>query len=140
MMRASMICFLLLCFLTAGAQDTTAVKLAVDRLQKALVERDTVVMKQLFHPDLQFGHSNGWVQTKRDAIEDARSGALVYRQFDRQSITIQMFNKRAVVKERMEVKGARNGTEFNIKLFVLQQWVKTKKGWQLMMRQSAKQG
>ncbi|MCU0381843.1 MAG: nuclear transport factor 2 family protein [Chitinophagaceae bacterium] len=140
MKRLSLIAFFVVACLAVEAQDTTAVKEAVDRLQKALVERDTVVMKQLLHQDLQFGHSNGWVQTKRDAIDDARSGALVYRQFDRQSITIQMFKKRAIVKERMEVKGARNGTEFNIKLFVLQQWVKTKKGWQLMMRQSAKQG
>ncbi len=40
----------------------------------------------------------------------------------------------------MEVTGNKGGTDFKIKLFVLQQWIKTKKGWQLWIRQSAKQG
>jgi hypothetical protein len=139
-MRAWLLGFFMVSVLVAGAQDTTSVKQALDRLQNALVARDTVEMKKLMHQNLQFGHSNGWVQTRKDAIDDAASGALIYHQFNRQSLSIEMFGKTAIVKEWMEVKGNRKGTDFNIRLFVLQQWVKTKKGWQLMMRQSAKQG
>ena len=138
-MRRSFLFLLLVFSLRVSAQDTTAVKAALDRLEMALVARDTGTMKQLLHHNLQFGHSNGWVQTKRDAIEDAKSGALVYGRFDRQSLTILSYGKTAVVREWVNVNGTRNGTEFNIKLFVLQQWVRTKKGWQLVLRQSARQ-
>lgn len=138
-MRKSFLFLLLACSLRMSAQDTTAVKAALDRLEMALVARDTGTMAQLLHKDLQFGHSNGWVQTKRDAIEDAKSGALVYGRFDRQSLTILSYGKTAVVREWVNVSGTRNGTEFNVKLFVMQHWVRTKKGWQLMLRQSARQ-
>jgi len=33
-----------------------------------------------------------------------------------------------------------NGTAFKLTLYIMQFWVKTKKGWQLIARQSAKQG
>jgi hypothetical protein len=138
-MRKSFLFLLLVISLGVSAQDTTAVKAALDRLEMALVARDTMTMKQLLHMNLQFGHSNGWVQTKRDAIEDAKSGALVYGRFDRQSLTILSYGKTAVVREWVNVSGTRNGTEFNVKLFVMQHWVRTKKGWQLLFRQGARQ-
>jgi hypothetical protein len=138
-MRKSFLFLLLVFSLGVSAQDTTAVKAALDRLEMALVARDTMTMKQLLHMNLQFGHSNGWVQTKRDAIEDAKSGALVYGRFDRQSLTILLHGKTAVVREWVNVSGTRNGTEFNVKLFVMQHWVRTKKGWQLLVRQGARQ-
>src|SRR5512137_653280 len=52
-----------LCFaLVLHAQDTTAVKTAVDKLEHALVAGDTSTLKALLHEDAAFGHSSGWVQ------------------------------------------------------------------------------
>jgi Domain of unknown function (DUF4440) len=121
------------------AQDTAAVKQVVDRFEEALVKKDSAAIKKLLHKKALFGHSNGWVQNKDEVIRDMSSGYLVYKKIDQQSVTISVDNKYAVVKERMEVTGNIGGTEFTIKLFVLQQWIKTKKGWQLWIRQSAKQ-
>lgn len=135
-------CLFILFFLVGAvyAQDTSAVKHALDRMEQALVEKDSGTIKKLMHPKVLFGHSNGWLQNKTDVLSDMRSGYLVYKQFDRQSLSIQVDGKYAVVKEWLQVKGSTGGKEFNLKLFVLQQWVKTKKGWQLWIRQSAKQG
>jgi hypothetical protein len=135
--------FMFILFFTCGsliAQDTTAVKQAVDRLEKALVEKDSVVVKSLLHTKVLFGHSNGWVQNKDEVIRDMNSGYLNYQIIDRQSVSIKVDGKFAVAKEWMEVTGNKGGTDFKIKLFVLQQWVRTKQGWQLWIRQSAKQG
>jgi hypothetical protein len=123
-----------------NAQDTAVVKEAVDRLQRSLIARDTMALKQLLHKDLRFGHSNGWVQKKREVIEDAKSGSLVYEVFNRESLEIEVFDQWAYVRERTQVRGQRDGKSFEVKLFVVQQWVRTKKGWQLKMRQGAKQG
>jgi hypothetical protein len=131
--------FACMCFLLQ-AQDTTVVKEAVDRLQRSLVARDTMALKQLLHKELRFGHSNGWVQKKREVIEDAKSGSLVYEVFSRESLQIEVFDKWAYVRERTQVRGQRDGKPFEVKLFVVQQWVRTKKGWQLQLRQGAKQG
>jgi len=135
--------FMFILFFTCGsliAQDTSAVKLAVDRLEKALVEKDSSVVKSLLHNKALFGHSNGWVQNKDEVIRDMNSGYLRYQMIERQSVSIKVDGKFAVAKEWMEVTGNKGGTDFKIKLFVLQQWIKTKKGWQLWIRQSAKQG
>lgn len=134
--------FLFLLFFTytgLQAQDTIKVKQAIDRLEKALVEKDSSVVKSLLHERTLFGHSNGWVQNKDEVIRDMNSGYLRYLIIDRQSISIKVDGKFAVVKEWMEVTGIKEGTNFKVKLFVLQQWIRTKKGWQLWIRQSAKQ-
>lgn len=136
------ILFLFVLFFTYNAlyaQDTTAVKQAVDRLEKALVEKDSSLVKSLLHEKALFGHSNGWVQNKDEVIRDMNSGYLRYHTIDRQSISIKVDGKFAVLKEWMEVTGNKGGTDFKIKLFVLQQWIRTKRGWQLWIRQSAKQ-
>ena len=139
-MRRFFLFILLLTYTALNAQDTVAVKQAVDRLEKALVEKDSAVVKSLLHNKALFGHSNGWVQNKEEVIRDMNSGYLRYQMIERQSISIKVDGKFAVLKEWMEVTGNKGGTDFRVKLFVLQQWIKTKKGWQLWIRQSAKQG
>jgi hypothetical protein len=121
------------------AQDTLAVKQAVERLEKALVDKDSVEIKMLLHKKALFGHSNGWVQNRDEVISDMNRGYLLYQKIDQLSLSIKVDGKFAVVKEWMEVTGKLGGKDFTIKLFVLQQWLRTKKGWQLWIRQSAKQ-
>ena len=139
-MRKIFLFVLLFTYTVVHAQDTSAVKQVIDRFEKALVKRDSAAIMKLLHKKALFGHSNGWVQNKDEVIRDMGSGYLVYKKIDQQSVSIRVDKKFAVVKEWMEVTGNKGGTDFTIKLFVLQQWVKTKKGWQLWIRQSAKQG
>jgi hypothetical protein len=138
-MRRTILFFLLFTFTGLHAQDTAAVKKAFNLLEKAFMEKDSAEIKKLLHKKALFGHSNGWVQSKGEVLSDMRNGTLVYKQFDQQSVSISVDDKYAVVKEWVEVTGNKSGTDFKLKLFVLQQWIKTKKGWQLWIRQSAKQ-
>jgi len=138
-MRTPFLFVLFFTYTSLTAQDTAAVKQAVDRLEKALVEKDSAIVKSLLHEKALFGHSNGWVQNKDEVIRDMNSGYLRYETIERQSISIKVDGKFAVLKEWMEVTGIKDGTNFKVKLFVLQQWIRTKRGWQLWIRQSAKQ-
>ena len=138
-MRKIFLFVLFLTYTVLQAQDTTAVKQVVDRFEEALVKKDSATIKKLLHKKALFGHSNGWVQNKDEVIRDMNSGYLLYKKINQQSVTISVDKKYAVVKEWMEVTGNKGGTDFTLKLFVLQQWIKTKKGWQLWIRQSAKQ-
>ncbi len=138
-MRSLFLFVLIFTYTVLHAQDTVAVKQAIDRLEKALIEKDTAAVKSLLHKKALFGHSNGWVQNKDEVIRDMNSGYLRYLIIDRQSISIKVDGKLAVLKEWVEVTGNKDGTDFKLKLFVLQQWIRTNKGWQLWIRQSAKQ-
>lgn len=121
-------------------QDTAGLVKALNQLEQALVSKDEAAVGKLMHEDMRFGHSNGWVQSRTDALADMRSGALVYGAFGREALKVTVEGNRGFIQEWVAVKGTRNGTAFDIRIFVLQHWIRTRKGWQLLIRQSAKLG
>lgn len=134
--------FTVLCFVcTAVAQiDSVGLKEAMQQLDKALLQKDEVVLRSVLHKEVSYGHSNGWIQSKSDIINDSKTGKLVYNKFDNNSSAIVSISKKyATIKTNSTAEGTVNGTVFKLTLHVMQFWIKTKKGWQLIARQSAKQ-
>lgn len=128
--------------LFAAAQvDSIELKDAMQKLDKALLQKDEVVLKSVLHKDVSYGHSNGWIQSKDDIVSDLKNGKLTYNSIENNSSAIVRIDKRfATVKTNTNAEGAVNGTAFKLTLHIMQFWIKTKKGWQLIARQSAKQG
>jgi len=128
--------------LIATAQiDSAGLKTTMQQLDKALLGKEETVLKQVLHKDLSFGHSNGWVQTKNDILNDFKSGKLTYNKFDNSgTVIISIGKKWATVKTSTNAEGVVNGNAFKLALHIMQVWMNTKKGWQLYARQSAKQG
>ena len=119
--------------------DSVGLKETMQKLDNALLQKDEVVLKTVLNKDISYGHSNGWVQTKSDVLNDFKTGKLVYHKIENNSEAILYINKkRATVKTNTNAEGAVNGTAFKLTLHVMQVWLKTKKGWQLYSRQSAK--
>ena len=120
--------------------DSIGLKNAMQQLDKALLQKDETVLKTVLHKDLSYGHSNGWIQSKNDVLNDFASGKLTYNKIENNSSVIIVITKEyATVKTNTNAEGVVNGTAFNLKLHIMQFWIKTKKGWQLIARQSAKQ-
>jgi hypothetical protein len=120
--------------------DSVALKDAMTKLDKALLEKDATTLKTVLHKELSFGHSNGWVQTRDDIMNDFSSGKLTYDKFENNSPAIVKISKKyATVKTNTNAEGSVNGTAFKLTLHIMQFWIKTKNGWQLIARQSAKQ-
>jgi ketosteroid isomerase-like protein len=141
-MRSITLCMMALLFAAVvKAQDTSAVVAAVDRLEKAILAKDTSMVKTLLTKDVAYGHSSGWVQTKKEVVSDMASGFLQYRSIDRHSLFVDLKGRgdKAVIRERAAVSGSRDGKDFTLELFILQLWVSDKDGWKMVMRQSAKQ-
>ena len=121
--------------------DSIGLKNAMQQLDKALLQKDETVLKSVLHDDLSFGHSNGWIQSKNDILSDFASGKLTYNKFENNSSAIVKISKGyATVKTNTNAEGVVNGTAFKLTLHIMQFWIKTKKGWQLIARQSAKLG
>ena len=120
--------------------DSVGLKNAMQQLDKALLQKDETVLKSVLHDDLSFGHSNGWIQTRADILNDFANGKLTYNKFENNSSGIVIISKKyATVKTNTNAEGVVNGTAFKLTLHIMQFWLKTKKGWQLIARQSAKQ-
>ena len=119
--------------------DGIDLKNAMQQLDKALLQKDETVLRSVLHKDVSYGHSNGWIQSKSDILNDFTSGKLTYDKIENNSsVIITISKKYATVKTNTNAEGVVNGTPFNLKLHIMQFWVKTKKGWQLIARQSAK--
>ena len=126
---------------TVAQVDSAGLKTAMQQLDKALLEKNEAVLKQVLHKDVNYGHSNGWIQTKNDVLNDFKSGKLVYNKIENNSAgVINITQKWATVKTNTNAEGTVNGTAFKMTLHIMQVWINTKKGWQLFARQSAKQG
>ena len=122
----------------AGAQ-TSFLKEAVAKFDKAILAKDTVVLKQLLHKDLSYGHSNAWVETKGDLLKNLFNGKITYTKIEagqRQWLTAKDW---ANVRTTMNIEYVMDGKEGSVTLHVLQVWMKTNKGWQMIARQGAKQ-
>lgn len=104
----------------------------------ALVTKDTVVLKQVLHEDLSYGHSNAWIETKKDLMKNLYNGKLSYSKVETKELKIAEGSTHANVRSTTEIEYLLYGKEGKLKLHVLQVWIKTNKGWQLLARQSAK--
>jgi hypothetical protein len=121
--------------------DSVGLKETMQKLDNALLQKDEFFLKTVLSRDVNYGHSNGWIQTKADILNDFKSGKLVYNKIENINSAILSINKKwATVKTNTNAEGTVNGTAFKLNLHVMQVWMKTKKGWQLIARQSAKQG
>jgi hypothetical protein len=118
--------------------DSVLLKETVGKLDRALLEKDTALLKILLHTDVSFGHSNGWVETKKEVVNDLASGFLVYKSLTNDKTTMILNKNWASVRTTTKATGAREGKEFDLTLHVLQVWVKSKNGWKLIARQSTK--
>jgi uncharacterized protein DUF4440 len=134
------ICLLFVGAISFAQVDSISLKQAMLDLDKALVTKDEKALVQLLHPQVSYGHSNGWVQNKTDIINDLKSGKLIYDRIENTSVTIVAINNNwATVRTSTNATG-RSTTipTFELKLHVLQVWLKTKNEWQLLARQSTK--
>ena len=141
-MKKVVLAFLIFGFLNSSfAQiDSVGLKNAMQQLDKALLQKDEKTLQIVLHKEVSYGHSNGWIQNKNDILNDFTSGKLIYNKIENNSSAIVTISKKyATVKTNTNAEGVVNGTAFNLRLHIMQFWVKTKKGWQLIARQSAKQ-
>ena len=89
---------------------------------------------------LKFIHSNGWTQTKKDFIDDLKSGKLNYTSINIQESAVSVYNnKTAVITGKGTFKGLMpDQSEFNINLLYTEVYVRSRKQWKLVSRQACK--
>jgi hypothetical protein len=136
-------------------------------LDKALITRDTVALKKLLNDHVLYGHSNGWIESKKHVIEDLYNGKLIYKSIqdlgyygtggkvEKNSLWIDTrptdkdslykdhflggFTRRAVtITSIYDVDVVVEGKQIQLRLSVMQVWQKKGKHWRLIARQSVK--
>ncbi len=78
------------------------------------------------------------METKQDVINDLISGKLVYSAIDSKDFVWTASKDWATVRTTSVVNYVLDGKVGALQLHVMQCWLKTNKGWQLVARQSTK--
>jgi len=139
-MKLYFIFLMLLCSVVHAQQpkDTTALKNISHEKFEWLVAKDTVNLKILLDDNLQFIHSNGWIQTRTDMIKDLASGKLNYLKVTVETDTVRLIQNTGIVTGKGTFKVMLDGKEVELKLLYTEVYVLNKKQWKLVQRNACK--
>lgn len=111
---------------------------AISDFDKALIARDSVALKHLLSNDLLYGHSNGWIENKKELIADLYNGKLIYKSINPKRESLVTEGNTVAVRSNTEIDCVMDGAALSFKLKVLQVWMWKNKHWELFARQSVK--
>jgi len=119
-------------------RDETAIKTAVETLDKALVDTNKVVLESIASDELSYGHSNGKVENKQEFIAGVFASPIRFQKIDATDFTIKFYGNIAVVRHFFQASVLDGGKPGTINLKVLQVWQKQKGSWKLLARQAVR--
>jgi len=91
----------------------------------------------LLLPDVSFGHSNGWVQNFEDFKKDFSSKKVNYKDIGQTELSeIKRYKNIASIRRKINVLGTYKNQDFEMRLALLEIWVKKNAVWKLWSRQS----
>lgn len=111
---------------------------AQDLWKRAVMQKDAAAFEKVLHTDLMYGHSNGLVETKAQAIKHVVDSKVQYDAIDFSDTKVQVKGNTAVISGKVDYKQNAAGKITAIHLAVLSVWVKTPQGWQMVGRQSTR--
>jgi hypothetical protein len=95
-------------------------------------------LKNLLHEKLVYGHSNGWIETKKELIDDLYNGKITYTKIQSSAEQVLIEGNTGCIRATLEIEALMDGKTLPFKLHGLQVWVWKHKKWQMLSRQSVK--
>jgi hypothetical protein len=139
-MKKLLLLILLVCFNFGICQKIiiTDGKLAENiHLLDLYMQKDDQKITDLLCPDVSFGHSNGWIQNLQDFKKDFASKKVVYSNIEQTEVSeFKKYKNTASIRRTVKVSGTYKNNDFEMKLALLEIWIKKKSAWKLWSRQS----
>lgn len=113
---------------------------SMEAWRQALLKKDGPALARLYHEDIRYGHSSGLVEDKKTAVNHIVTSKADYASVDLIDTRISVHGDVALVNGRVNYKQVTDGKATDVKLHVLHVWVRTPQGWQMIGRQSTRDG
>jgi len=120
------------------SKSEAAVAQATEQLRAAMVSADKAVLEKLTAEKLNYGHSGGHIDDKKEFVEKIVSGKSDFVTIDLTEQTISVSDKVAIVRHILTAKTNDGGKPADVHLRVLLIWQKQKGSWKLLARQAVK--
>jgi ketosteroid isomerase-like protein len=113
---------------------------AMETWRQALLKKDGAALARLYHEDIRYGHSSGLVEDKKTAVTHIVTSKADYASVDLIDTKVSVHGNFALVNGRVNYRQVTDGKATDVKLHVLHVWVRTPQGWQMIGRQSTRDG
>ena len=111
-------------------------KESIADFNKALLKKDTSTINEIVDDNITYGHSSGWVQTKRELIRDLYNGKIEYDKILPTSQKLNINENTAWVRENYNIDATLDKKPLQFSVNVVQTWIWRHKRWILFARQS----
>lgn len=128
----------LLPLVQAQTKQELAVAEAVEKLRKAMVDADSLMLDKLASPKLSYGHSGGHIDDKKEFVQKIVSGKSDFVSIELPEQIISVSKNVAVVRHKFNAKTNDSGKPGEVHLAVLLIWQKLHGDWKLIARQAIK--
>ena len=106
---------------------------------QALVNKNKMILDKFTHPDLSYGHSNGWLETKTDIIKDNQTGYLIYESYKEDSIKTTVVDHVAYIRFIADIRAGFKDQEIKDNhLKVVEVWIRENDAWKILVRQAVR--
>ena len=118
--------------------DTLHLKQIFDKKNAWLVDNKYDSLYTILHPDLVYGHSNGWVQTYDDIMDRERKDSLYYQMIDINNMDINVVDHTGIVVGNGKFEGIVGQDSFAINLQFIETYILLDSRWKLLAMQAVK--
>ena len=112
---------------------------AMEVWRHAMMKKDGAALDRLYHADLSYGHSNGQIENKAEAIQHMVTTKVDYAAVDLVDTKVRVHGNFALMTGRVNYKQVTDGKPADVKLFVLHVWTRGPQGWQMIGRQATRE-
>ena len=131
-------CLCLALNISAQENKKREVAEAIEKLHKAMVDADSTSLSKMVSPILEYVHSSGAVDYKKQFIEKIVSGKSDFVKIDIAEQFITISKKTAIVRHVLTADTNDSGKPGHIQLSIMQVWQKSGGHWRLLARKATK--
>ena len=103
-----------------------------------MINKNCDSLNSILDERLKYIHSNGWIQTKQDVIDDLKSGKIEYQQVITTEATVRFYDNTAILTGKGKFSGLINKTPFALDLVYTEVYIKIKNKWLRVSRHASK--
>jgi len=104
----------------------------LDQYNDALLKKDAETLERIWADDLSFVNPRGQLLTKKERIENIKTGATALRSADVSEKQVRMYGDTAVATLVVKISGQYSGEEGSGEFRITTVWAKPKGSWQMV--------
>ena len=116
----------------SAKNDEQEISTLLDKYNDALLKKDAEALDRIWADDLSFVNLRGQLLSKKDRIDNIKTGATTLKSADVSEKNIRMFGNTAVATLVVKIEGQYSGQEGSGPFRITTVWAKPKGSWQMV--------